>query len=64
MKHRTIRTVTVALLVSVFISVSPAYGGLLQPDAERAQHASAGAIAGDLLIIRPVTLGATFIGSN
>ena len=36
----------------------------LNPDPERAKTASAGEIAGDLLVIRPLTLGATFIGAG
>lgn len=47
-----------------FVAASPASGGMLKPDAERAQHASAGEVIGDLLIIRPIMLGITFIGTG
>jgi hypothetical protein len=55
---------TAAVLVMCFMLVSPASGGMLKPDAERAQHASAGEIVGDLLVIRPIMLGITFIGTG
>jgi hypothetical protein len=52
------------LLAACFLFASPVYSGILEPDANKAQHASAGQIAGDLLLIRPVTLGLTIIGTG
>lgn len=64
MKKHPIRTVTAAVLVMCFMLVSPASGGMLEPDCERAQHASAGEIACDLILIRPIMLGITVIGTG
>jgi len=64
MKKYFIRSVTAVVLVVCFLAASPVYGGMLDPDAERAQQASAGEIAGDFLLIRPIMLGITVIGAG
>jgi hypothetical protein len=56
-----VMAVVLVLCVSWF---SPVYGGMLDPDAKRAQKASAGEIAGDFLLIRPIMLGITVIGAG
>ncbi len=64
MKKGYFRSAVAAVLVLVFVSASPASAGWLEPDAERAKDANAGEIVGDLLVIRPVTLAMTFIGTG
>ena len=64
MKKYSIRSVTAVVLVVCFVLASPVYGRMLDPDAERAQKASAGEIAGDILLIRPIMLGITIIGAG
>ena len=64
MKKNYFRSAVATVLVLFFAAASPVNGGMLKPDAERAQHATAGEIVGDLLIIRPIMLGITFIGTG
>jgi hypothetical protein len=64
MKKYFIRYVVAVVLVVCFLAASPVYGRMLEPDAERAQSASAGEIVGDFLLIRPIMLGATIIGAG
>ena len=64
MKKYFIRSVTVVVLVVCFMWVSPVCGGMLEPNAENAQNASAGEIAADFLLIRPIMLGITVIGAG
>lgn len=64
MKKHLIKSLTAAVIAVCLVSTSPVYGGLLEPDAAKSQHASAGRIAGDFLLIRPVMLGFTIIGTG
>jgi hypothetical protein len=64
MKKNYFRSAVAAVLVLLFAAASPVSGGVLEPDCERSQHATAGEIVGDLLIIRPITLAITFVGTG
>ena len=64
MKKNYFRSAVAAMLVLFFVAASPASGGMLKPDAERAKNATATEIIGDLFIIRPITLTMTFIGTG
>lgn len=64
MKKHSFRSAVAVALIVFFAVASPVSADILNPDPERAQHASAGEIAGDLLIIRPIMLGITFIGTG
>jgi hypothetical protein len=64
MKKYSIRNVTAVVLVLFFVLASPVCAGMLEPNAENAQNASAGEIVADFLLIRPTMLVITTIGAG
>ena len=64
MKKHAIWFLTAGTLLLLIALALPARAGMLAPDAQRAKQASAAEIVGDLVIIRPITLGFTFLGAG
>ncbi len=64
MKKFFFRSAMAAALVLFFTATSPVSADILSPDVERSQHATAGEIAGDFCIIRPIGLMVTIIGTG
>lgn len=64
MKKKMLLFVYFVIIFYFTVLESPLSAEVLAPNADKAQQASAGEIAGDLLIIRPVCLGLTVIGAG